>query len=228
MNPIPAHVAIIMDGNGRWAVQRGLPRIDGHGAGVETCDRIVTESSAMGIRYLTLYAFSDENWSRPVEEISALMDLLGQYLVRKTPKMIANRIRFETIGEIDRLPPSVQSTLQATKDATAAGTGMTLIMALSYGARSEICRAVSRLLAEGAREATQETIGARLDTAAYPDPDLLIRTSGEYRISNFLLWQAAYTELYFTETLWPDFSPSELRAAVEVYRKRERRFGGVR
>lgn len=227
MNPIPRHVAIIMDGNGRWAQAKGRPRIAGHSEGVQTTDRIVTAAKDMGIRYLTLYAFSDENWNRPPVEVATLMELLVEFLQAKLPKMIANGIRLRTIGEIERLPAVVQTALKATQAATAGGAVMTLILALSYGAQNEICRAVQRCLADGIATLTPEVIRQRLDTAAFPDPDLLIRTSGEYRISNFLLWQLAYTELYFTETLWPDFTSEDLRSAVAAYQKRERRFGKV-
>lgn len=225
MNPIPQHVAIVMDGNGRWAQSRGMSRMVGHREGVEVVDRIVTAAREAGVRYLTLYAFSDENWSRPAEEVAGLMDLLAEFPKAKQPKMIANGIRFRTIGEIDHLPATVQSSLAAVQQATAAGAMMTLILAVSYGSHNEICRAVRRCLADRIAAITPEAIHARLDTAEFPDPDLFIRTSGEWRVSNFLLWQLAYAELYFTETLWPEFSPAEFQTAIDAYRRRERRFG---
>ncbi|MBI2343131.1 MAG: di-trans,poly-cis-decaprenylcistransferase [Deltaproteobacteria bacterium] len=227
MNPPPQHIAIIMDGNGRWAQHKGLPRIVGHQHGVEAADAIVTTAREFGIPYLTLFAFSDENWGRPREEVEQLMQLLADFLRTKRDKMIANGVRLATIGETDRLPVTVQHSLAETIEATAAGTSLTLILALSYGARAEICRAVRRAMTAGISEITPDQLSAALDTAAYPDPDLLIRTSGEYRISNYLLWQLAYTELYFTDILWPDFSPEHLREAIAAYQRRERRFGRV-
>ena len=221
----PPHVAIIMDGNGRWAKERGLPRIEGHAKGVEVTDTIVSAAAELGIKFLTLYAFSDENWERPAEEVAALMQLLQHYLQIKQEKMIREGIRLETIGAVSRLPKSVQEEIAHCKEATAGGQRMTLVLALSYGARSEILRAANRLLQQSKREITAADFSAALDTARIPDPDLLIRTSGEQRISNFLLWQLAYTELYFTETLWPDFGRKDLEKAIEEFNQRERRFG---
>ncbi|MBI4365802.1 MAG: di-trans,poly-cis-decaprenylcistransferase [Deltaproteobacteria bacterium] len=226
-NRVPTHVAIIMDGNGRWAMGRGLPRMAGHRAGVDAADRIVTAARELGVRYLTLFAFSDENWSRPADEVAGLMQLLEEFPVSKQPKMIANGIRFTTIGDRARLPASVRAALESTEAATAAGTTMTLILAVGYGAQTEICRAAERARAAGAAALTPEVISRHLDTAAFPDPDLFIRTSGEYRVSNYLLWQLAYTELYFTETLWPDFTEEGLREAIAAYARRVRRFGRV-
>ncbi len=227
MNPLPTHVAIIMDGNGRWAQARGLPRMAGHREGVEAADRIVTACREMGIAFLTLYAFSDENWERPQDEVDQLMHLLAEFLASKREKMIRNGVRLRTIGDTERLPADVQESLRATMAATQGGQQVTLILALSYGARAEICRAVERARQAGHAQITPMLLHQYLDTADFPDPDLLIRTSGEFRISNYLLWQLAYTELYFTDVLWPDFTPENFRQAVDEYRGRERRFGRV-
>lgn len=217
-----------MDGNGRWAQGRDLPRLVGHQKGVETVDDIVMAVRELKIPYLTLYAFSDENWNRPQEEVDALMDLLGTYLFTKQEKMIQNGIRFQTIGDLSKLPVGVQQTIAETKEKTAEQKEMTLILALSYGARNEIIRAINQLIASKKKETfTEADFEQILDTQGIPDPDLLIRTSGEYRLSNFLLWQTAYTELYFTKTMWPDFTPAELDQALEEYSKRERRFGKI-
>lgn len=227
MNPMPAHIAVIMDGNGRWAGQRNLPREAGHRQGAQTAEAIVEACHDRGISYLTLYAFSDENWERPVEEVVALMQLLDEFVISKREKMRGKGIRFRTIGDISRLPKFVLDSIHETIEVTASGKGLTLTLALSYGSHAEICRAVNRCIADGLSQVTPKDLGARLDTAGYPDPDLLIRTSGEHRISNYLLWQLAYTELYFTATLWPDFSSIELDAAIADFRQRERRFGRV-
>lgn len=225
MQRIPYHIAIIMDGNGRWAEEHGLTRAEGHRRGSETIERIVRACLARGVRHLTLYAFSEENWMRPSDEVVSLMDLLKGFLASKRSEMLENGIRFMTIGDTSRLPAELQRELKDTEAATRGGGAMSLIVALSYGGRQEICRAVNSLLKRGAREITQEDFSAALYTAGVPDPDLLIRTSGEYRISNFLLWQLAYTELYFTETLWPEFGEEELDRAIESFARRERRFG---
>lgn len=222
---IPQHVAIIMDGNGRWAHEHGLPRAEGHRRGAQTIDDIVEASKDRGIAFLTLYAFSEENWQRPGDEIFALMELLKEFLISKRGKMIDNGIRFRTIGDISRLPLELQQEIENTKLVTRDGRKMQLIVALSYGARQEICRAVNELVERGKNDIAPEDISATLDTSDIPDPDLLIRTSNEFRISNFLLWQLAYTELYFTDTLWPDFGSAELDKALAEYEKRERRFG---
>lgn len=227
MNPVPQHLAIIMDGNGRWAGQRGLPRVEGHRQGVEAVDPIVTTLRELRIPYVTLYAFSDENWDRPAIEVAELMTLLVEFLQKKRQKMLDQGIRLQVIGDSHRLPDFVRDCLADTMAATAHGRDLTLILALSYGARAEICRAATLAMQSGATSITPDILQQHLDTAAYPDPDLLIRTSGEYRISNFLLWQLAYTELYFTNTLWPDFTPAQLREAVADYQQRERRFGRV-
>ncbi|OGQ46082.1 MAG: di-trans,poly-cis-decaprenylcistransferase [Deltaproteobacteria bacterium RIFCSPLOWO2_02_FULL_46_8] len=224
---LPKHIAIIMDGNGRWAKSQGLPRFEGHRKGVETVDDIVTAVRELKIPTLTLYAFSDENWRRPPDEVEMLMLLLEEFLKLKQAKMLKNGIRLQTIGDIERLPASTQKTLAETIELTKNGKELNLILALSYGARNELVRGINRCLKENKErnEVTEETFSKYLDTKNFPDPDLLIRTSGEHRLSNFLLWQLAYTELYFTKTMWPDFNPSELAKALEEYSKRERRFG---
>lgn len=214
-----------MDGNGRWAEEHDLPRADGHRAGAETIEKIVEACHGRGIEYLTLYAFSTENWLRPGEEVSSLMRLLQYFLAKKRDDMVKNGIRFVTIGDTARLPQNVQEEMRVTKNATAGGKKMTLVVALSYGSRQEILRAVNSLLAKKVENVTSEEFENELYTAGIPDPDLLIRTSNEYRISNFLLWQMAYTELYITDTLWPDFDEKELDRAMESYSRRERRFG---
>jgi undecaprenyl diphosphate synthase len=224
---MPRHVAIIMDGNGRWALRKGLPRIAGHKRGVETVRRITEECRRIGIDVLTLYAFSDENWGRPKAEVGFLMDLLGTFLKSEIATMKANDIRFRTIGRIERLPSSARKWMEKAVTETAGNSGMVLNLALSYGGRGEILEAIKRLNASGttAEQLTDEVFSSYLDTAGLPDPDLIIRTSGEKRISNFLLWQAAYAELYFTDTLWPDFSEKDLHAALVDYQGRQRRFG---
>lgn len=227
VNPLPSHVAIIMDGNGRWAVERGLPRLEGHRRGVEVTEDIITAASDMGIRHLTLYAFSDENWDRPDEEVQTLMFLLREYLSTRRQKMINHHIVFKAIGDVDRLPEDVQHEIALTEEATRDQQGMTLHLALSYGARNELCRAFNRLAKKGKKEISPDDISAHLDCPETPDPDLLIRTSGERRISNFLLWQLAYSELYFTTVPWPEFNIQELERAIDDYRHRQRRFGKV-
>lgn len=228
---IPKHLAIIMDGNGRWAEQRRLPRILGHRKGVETVQTIVEECLDLGIGYLTLYAFSSENWGRPREEVEALMGLLGTFLKKELSQLQKLGIRLVAIGELDRLPNSISKILKDIIAKTAANERMVLNLALSYGSRNELSRAMQALgheIAAGRLDAddlTEDNIAATLDTCDMPDPDLLIRTSGEMRISNFLLWQMAYTELYFTETLWPDFSRDHLCQALNEYSRRQRRFG---
>jgi undecaprenyl diphosphate synthase len=224
---LPRHIAIIMDGNGRWALRRGLPRVAGHKRGADTVRRIVEECRGLGVGVLTLYAFSDENWGRPREEVGFLMDMLGTFLKAEIAAMKENGIRFRTIGRIERLPDSVRSWIEKAADETAGNTGMILNLALSYGGRGEILEAVKRIRAAGAapEQLTEEVFSSYLDTAGLPDPDLIIRTSGERRISNFLLWQAAYAELYFTDTLWPDFEGKDLIAALIDYQGRQRRFG---
>lgn len=231
LRKLPRHVAIIMDGNGRWARERMLQRIIGHQKGVETVRTIVEECSSLGIGFLTLFAFSAENWLRPKTEVKALMTLLKKYVKSEIPRMQTNNIRFNVIGDRDELPPDVNRSLDEAASLTAKNTGMTLTLALSYGSRQEIIRAAAKLAAEIATgtidpATVDETAFSRyLYTVDMPDPDLLIRTSGEMRISNFLLWQIAYTELYFTEVNWPDFSRQELHKALAHFQARERRFG---
>ncbi len=230
---LPEHIAIIMDGNGRWAQRRGLPRIAGHQQGVSTVRTVVEECSTLGIRYLTLYAFSSENWSRPDEEVQSLMALLGQYLSSELPMLLKHRIRFRVIGDVSRLPKEIYASLKETIDTTRENTGLTLTLALSYGARDEVLRAVRRLAGDikngnlSEDEITEDVFSSYLDTQGTPDPDLLIRTSGEMRISNFLLWQMAYTELYFCSCLWPDFTVEQLKEALDDFESRSRRFGAV-
>jgi undecaprenyl diphosphate synthase len=223
---LPKHVAIIMDGNGRWAVRRGMPRVMGHKRGAETVRNVVEQCRELGVGVLTLYAFSDENWGRPRQEVSFLMNMLGGYLRAEIATMKKNDIRFRTIGRIDRLPGTARKWIDKAMAETAGNAGMVLNLALSYGGRGEILEAVRRIAASGdADDVTEEQFAARLDTAGLPDPDLIIRTSGEKRISNFLLWQSAYAEFYFTDVLWPDFDEKELLAAFLDYQRRQRRFG---
>ena len=231
MDHIPQHLAIIMDGNGRWAQQRHMPRIVGHQKGVDAVRKVVEECSHLGIRHLTLYAFSSENWGRPADEVSALMGLLAKYLKGELENLLQNRIRLHVIGETSRLPGHIRKTLDETIEKTRNNESMTLTLALSYGSRDEILRACRSLVTkakEGALDVSaidEASFEQELYSAGIPDPDLLIRTSGEMRISNFLLWQMAYTELYFTDVYWPDFSKEELHKALEVYGHRQRRFG---
>ncbi len=229
----PRHVAVIMDGNGRWARGRGLPRIEGHRAGIKSVREIVTTCRELEIPYLTLYAFSVENWKRPAAEISALMLLLRNYLWREKKTLLDNGIRLNTIGRIRDLPETVHRSLAKVIDATAGGDHMTLSVALSYGGRADLLDAVNALVAEARAgtlppgEVGEEALSARLSTRGLPDPDLLVRTSGEQRVSNFLLWEIAYAELFITPVLWPDFRRRHLYQALLDYQSRERRFGGI-
>ncbi len=228
---LPRHVAIIMDGNGRWAQRRGLRRVRGHAAGAESVRLVVRQARKVGISYLTLYAFSEENWQRPGTEIRALMALLTRYLHRELKEMQDNQIAFRAMGNLSRLPQEVQKELAKTAAATAEGAQMVLTLALSYGARSEIVEAAKNIAREiqagrlSPENIDHDLFARHLLTADLPDPDLLIRTSGEFRLSNFLLWQSAYTELYFTDTLWPDFREEEFMKALWEYQQRDRRFG---
>ncbi|MBE9502769.1 MAG: isoprenyl transferase [Proteobacteria bacterium] len=228
---IPRHVAIIMDGNGRWARKRLMNRINGHRRGMEAVKNVVMASRELGIKYLTLYAFSTENWRRPKEEVRALMSLLGKYLRSELTLMIENNIKLISIGNIDNIPKDEKEVLLNTIEKTKENKGMVLNLALSYGGRSEILdatRALADEVKKGELESSEidaELFSSHLLTSEIPDPDLLIRTSGEMRISNFLLWQVAYAELYFTDTLWPDFNKEELFKAIKEYQSRERRFG---
>jgi undecaprenyl diphosphate synthase len=228
---IPVHLAIIMDGNGRWAQQRMLKRIVGHQRGAETVKMVVEQASLVGIKYLTLFAFSSENWLRPALEVRGLMTLLKQYIRQETARMMRKNIRYNVIGNRGDLPDDVNRTLQDAIEKTAGNTGMTLTMALSYGGRQELSMAAARMTRDvledklSPEDITTDVFGSYLDTGGLPDPDFLIRTSGEMRISNFLLWQLAYTELYFTDTNWPDFTINEFHKALTDFQSRERRFG---
>ena len=242
-NNIPEHIAIIMDGNGRWAAAQGKPRKYGHQAGVETVRRITTECARLGVKFLTLYTFSTENWNRPADEVSALMGLVLSSLEDEI--FMKNNVRFRVIGDMERLPDEVRSRLQETIDHTAGNTSMTLVVALSYSSRWEITQAVKQIVSEvndmkelpqniiknlvtggiRAEDITEEFVSQHLQTSFMPDPDLLIRTGGELRISNYLLWQIAYSELYFCDTYWPDFMEEDLHKAIESYQNRQRRFG---
>ena len=227
--PVPESVAIIMDGNGRWATERGKDRSFGHQAGVETVRRITSECVRLGVKYLTLYTFSTENWNRPQPEIHALMGLVLTSLEDEI--FMKNNVRFRVIGDMKRLPVEVQEKLRKTEEHTRDNTAMTMVVALSYSSRWEITEAVKDIAKEwkdtgkSIDDIDEDTVSRHLQTNFMPDPDLLIRTGGEYRISNYLLWQIAYTELYFTPVYWPDFSEEDLRKAIESYQKRQRRFG---
>lgn len=229
MNRIPEHIAIIMDGNGRWATERGKERSYGHQAGVDTVRRITSECTRLGVKYLTLYSFSNENWNRPVDEVAALMGLVLSAL--NDELFMKNNVRFRVIGDMGRLPKAVQDKLQETVDLTANNTKMTMIVALSYSSRWEIVKAakeLAQMAVEGKikpEDITEDNFGNHLTTNFMPDPDLLIRTGGELRISNYLLWQIAYSELYFCDTFWPDFNEEDLHKAIASFQNRQRRFG---
>jgi undecaprenyl diphosphate synthase len=231
--PLPRHVAIIMDGNGRWATRRGLPRVAGHREGVKAVRAVVRAAGELGVGVLTLYAFSSENWQRPTQEVATLMTLLQRTLSRELPELMARRVRFRVIGRAEGVPVAVQGRLARVVQATAANDGLTVVMAFNYGARDELVDACRRLAREvqAGRLRPEDIDEARLAGALYthdlPDPDLLVRTSGELRVSNFLLWQIAYTELWVTPTLWPDFGARELLLAIAHYQRRHRRFGRV-
>ena len=226
---LPNHVAVIMDGNGRWAAQRHLPRVEGHRAGIESVREVVEGSARLGIRVLTLYAFSVENWKRPVTEVSTLMMLLKRYLRLELNTLLRNNIRFNVIGRADELAPDVRGELKMAEEKTADNRGMLFNIALNYGGRAEIVEAARRLIASGVaeNEVDEQRFSDFLYTAGQPDPDLLIRTSGEMRVSNFLLWQIAYAEIWVTDTLWPDFRQKHLLEAILAYQKRDRRYGGI-
>jgi undecaprenyl diphosphate synthase len=230
---IPQHVAIIMDGNGRWAQKRRLPRVAGHRAGIQSVREAVETAARLRLRILTLYAFSVENWKRPAAEVSTLMGLLKEFLRKELKTLLKNNIRFETLGRICELDSTIQEELQTAKDRTAANSGLLFNVALNYGGRAELVDAFKLLMQKhlngnGDRsDITEEAISRSLYTAGLPDPDLLIRTSGELRISNFLLWQIAYSEIWVTNTLWPDFRTKDFFEAIVSYQKRERRYGGL-
>jgi undecaprenyl diphosphate synthase len=233
LNTLPAHVAIIMDGNGRWAKKKLMNRVRGHEQGSDTVRSIVTASREIGIKILTLYAFSTENWARPESEVKALMGLLKKFIVAERDDLQKNDIRLNMIGQRDKLPLDVRQELDKTLELTGGNEAMTLNLALSYGSREELTRAVQKIAAKLAskqlnpEDITEDLISAHLYTSGMPDPDLIIRTSGEYRLSNFLLWQAAYSELYITDTLWPDFTKEEFIEILKYYQTRDRRFGKV-
>ena len=231
MKPLPRHIAIVMDGNGRWAKRRGLPRIEGHRKGADSVREVVRACREIGIKALTLYAFSSQNWDRPVDEVRALMELLRDYLIGEREEILGNGIRLITIGDESRLPELVREPLDALKRDSAANTGMTLCLALSYGGREAIidaCRTLADDLRAGRirlHDINTLSFSEALSTRGLPELDLVIRTSGEQRLSNFLLGEAAYAEMYFTETLWPDFGRMELNSAIAIFQSRERRFG---
>ena len=230
---LPTHVAIIMDGNGRWAKQRHLPRVQGHRIGLESVRAVIRAAGDVGIKYLTLYAFSVENWNRPKDEVDTLMKYLARFLKNEIGELNRNNVRLEAIGQIWRLPEAVQEQLAKTRAALARNTGLTLVLALSYGSRTELVEA-ARSIAEKVKagslepaEINERVVSEHLYTRHYPDPDLLIRTSGELRVSNFLLWQISYAEFVITPTFWPDFRKAQLFEALEEYARRHRRFGGL-
>jgi len=229
----PKHIAIIMDGNGRWAQQQGLPRIEGHLRGVESVRRIMEACRDLGVEVLTLFCLSSENWKRPAAELEFLMALLREYLIAERDTLVKNNLRLRIIGRRERMPPDVQSEMDRTLEACSANTGMTLCLAINYGARSELVdcvRALAEQVVAGTLKPTdisEQSIDSELYTAGLPDPDLLIRTSGEMRISNFLLWQISYSELWVTETAWPEFDRQHLEAAIAEFSNRQRRFGGL-
>lgn len=226
---VPEHIAIIMDGNGRWARQRGLPRLAGHRAGTENVRRILEACVEFGVKIVTLYAFSTENWTRPAEEVQGLLNLMSQVIDREVDNLRKNSVRVRHLGSLDGLPEELQSKIQQGIAATASGERLLVNIALNYGGRDEIVRAARRLIQDGVQpdEVTEETFARYLYTAGLPDPDLIIRTAGEMRLSNFLIWQAAYSEFYSTRTYWPDFGREELYEALVAYSQRVRRFGGL-
>ncbi len=227
---IPQHVAIILDGNGRWAKAKGMPRNYGHVQGAKNVERICEDAYHMGIKYLTVYAFSTENWKRSKEEVDALMSLLRNYMKTCVKTAKKNHMRVRVIGDKTGLAKDIQDSIDNLERESKEQDGLNFTIPINYGSRDEICRAVKKMVQEGisAEEITEEMIAAHLDTAGIPDPDLLIRTSGELRLSNYLMWQLAYTEFYFTDTPWPDFNKGELARAIERYNQRDRRYGGVK
>lgn len=222
---MPRHIAIIMDGNGRWAKKRMLPRTAGHKVGLDTFVNTVEACNGLGIEYLTVYAFSAENWNRSAEEVGALMELMSRGITQYEPEMVKRNIKLKLLGDLERFEPEYRNALLGVQERLSENSGMTLCICLSYGGRQELVHAVNELLKEGKTSVTAEDIEAHLYSAGVPDPDLVVRTSGEYRISNFLLWQSAYSEYYFADVYWPDFDKAELLKAIESYSKRERRFG---
>ena len=225
-NNMPKHIAIIMDGNGRWAKERGLTRTAGHEEGAVTVRKITSYCSSIGIKFLTLYAFSTENWERPKLEVEFLMKLLERYLKKEIEVYLSNNIRFKAIGDLNRFSKSLQKTIKQTEVKTSHCSGLTQVLALNYGSKNEIIRAIKKLNEQNL-EVNEKNLESCLDTAQMGDVDILIRTSGEVRLSNYLLWQNAYSEMFFTQTYWPDFTPAELDDIISDFIKRERRFGGI-
>lgn len=224
---IPAHVAIIMDGNGRWAKERRQMRLKGHNQGMKALKEIVKHSVLLGVKYLTVYAFSTENWKRPAEEVSGIFRLLVKYVSSELAELDENNVIVHVIGDCTKLPEDAQRAVERTVEATADNTGMVFNIAINYGGRAEIVRACNALLSEGAKDISEEELARKLYTADCPDPDVIIRTGGEYRLSNFLTWQSAYSELVVVDSYWPDFDPNEYEKALEIFQKRNRRFGGL-
>jgi undecaprenyl diphosphate synthase len=225
----PQHIAVIMDGNGRWARQRGLPRLAGHRAGTENIRAIVSEADRLGVRYLTLYAFSTENWARPSVEVQGLMQILSDFIDRETHALYEQNVHLRHLGRLEGLSPRLVEKVRYAIDLTRYNTGLTLAIAFNYGGRADIVDAVRKIVASGVSpdQIDEQVISANLYTAGMPDPDVIIRTSGERRISNFLIWQAAYSEFWFTPVFWPDFRPEHLQQAISEYGRRQRRFGGL-
>lgn len=224
---IPEHVAIIMDGNGRWAKKRSLPRIFGHKQGVKTVKKIVKSAGGLGVKVLTLYAFSTENWKRPETEIKALFSLLSRFIKKDLKEICDAGVKLRILGDLSKFPPDLKFEIVSACEDTQKNTKLELNIALNYGARQEIVKAFEDMLKKGIQKPTEEIVSSFLYTSGQPDPDLLIRTSGEYRVSNFLLWQIAYSEIYVTNKLWPDFTSQDFEDAISEFQKRERRFGGV-
>lgn len=234
LDKVPAHIAIIMDGNGRWAKSRFMPRTYGHKVGVETIRKVVKECSRLGVKYLTLYAFSTENWKRPKDEVSALMGLLVKYLRNELEELHKNNVKILTIGDISKLPQACIEELDHAKEKTKDNTGLVMSLALNYGGRNDLVNAVKNISQEvvdgkiSVDDIGDDLISSHLSTKESPDPDLVVRTSGEQRLSNFLLWELAYSEFYFTDIHWPDFDEKELQKAIFAYQSRDRRFGGIK
>ncbi len=228
MTRIPKHVGIIMDGNGRWAKERGMARVQGHSAGMKALKEIVKRADTLGVKYLTVYAFSTENWVRPADEVSGIFKLLVLYVAQELKELDDNNVKVNILGDVSPLPEDAKNSIEKALRTTGNNTGLVFNIAINYGARAEIASAVNALIAEGRREIVPDDISSRLYTAGMPDPDLIIRTGGEYRLSNFLLWQAAYSELVIRPEYWPDFTPEVFEEAISEYQGRDRRFGGVK
>ena len=229
MHPVPAHVGIIMDGNGRWARERGLERSEGHRAGTDNIARVAGAFAERGVKYLTIFGFSTENWSRPPEEVDALMEILGEVIEQETLRLHEQNVRVRHLGGLGRLSPQLRKAVKASTDLTRGNDGLTLNVAFDYGGREEILKAVRRVLRDGLspEQITEEVFCGYMSTCGLPDPDLIVRTGGEMRLSNFLIWQAHYAEYYSTPALWPDFDELEVDGALEEFRRRQRRFGGL-